>query len=1072
MNLSQLIKLKNKNLILQNVDGTNLGLINAKDIMLSLRFNSISELSFTVDRENCEMYDLLVSTRIILVQDVGRFIIFNPSNSENGAEESKTITCKSYEYDINRKTVPYLKGTYKFYSILPEEETIMSKIMSYLPNWTISNIDVNLYNIYRTFDLENVPLLQLIMEQVSPIYEAVFSFDTINSTISVTSYENVIKSSDIYLSFENLVKTLEITEKTDELITAVSVFGGNNLSINLVNPLGDTIYDFSYFTDTVVNGTKFMSDSLISAVNNWESVVESYQTSYASYLTQRKTKIAERVVLETELVALKGELKSLVLVRDALLESGQSATTANSNVISKQNEINLKETAIATKQAEIDVVETNITNIQNAVSITSNFTADQIKELDRFIHHQSVTDENFVAGENDTDDIVQQTAQDLYNKYKKLLAKNKDLKYEFAIELEDFIPHSQYQLFTSQLDWGVEVTLKNSRGGLSYPILLGLDIPLDNEGANTQFLFSTDMRLRNANEEYNDYLANTISNTVSKVVGSSLSWGSYVNSGDKDKVSNLFTNGLNLDNQEVKSATGQEIIFDSTGLLGRKSENGTYSDFQWKFVNNKLLFTSDNWSTCSLALGLITLPDGSQNFGINTSVLMGNLIAGNQLVIKNADNSFVIDSSGVTINDAVMQFIGNNGKNRIILNPTEGFKIQKLVGSTWTDVVYLDSEGNAIFSGDITGSTISGSTFNAGDGNLVIDINGNITSIGDVSFGNNKLTFNKTTGLLTVKGDIEADDLFLTIDGVKTSIIDELTGKIDGQYITGGMSGTTALGNLLVDNLSTSDKIRNYLASDTSQVNYIRIYDQYIEFVEATYSGGTTQARTGDKTGDLLYWTDDTYNFVTIVTDGTLEPVMVYNYTELIKGKYGFKLIDGTNIPSIELGAGSGGINDAGKTFIYKGIDGFYIDYRHSVTGESTIFKITDDGIDLSMFPTVTYPEDVVLNGISQIWVQPDIPTQAKVKDVWVDTDDYSRYDKTDLTSSTTLLESDNEVIKATGTITITLHSATTAGIIKKIYNVGTGIVTIAGSINGKTNMLLYPNESVELITDGSQWRY
>lgn len=105
------------------------------------------------------------------------------------------------------------------------------------------------------------------------------------------------------------------------------------------------------------------------------------------------------------------------------------------------------------------------------------------------------------------------------------------------------------------------------------------------------------------------------------------------------------------------------------------------------------------------------------------------------------------------------------------------------------------------------------------------------------------------------------------------------------------------------------------------------------------------------------------------------------------------------------------------------------------------------------------------------VWVQPDVPSTAKPSDVWVDTDDYSRYDKTALLLSTTLLISDNEIIIASGTILLTLHVATTIGVIKKIYNIGSGIVTLVGTINGLANMLLYPGESIELITDGSEWR-
>lgn len=646
--MSQLIKLKNKNLILENPNGDPLGIITARDITLSPRFNSIGSITFTVDRENCEVYDLITTGRTVLLQDVGRYIIENPSETSSGLSDSKTLTCRSFEYDINRKTIPYLSGTFKFYSLNSNDDTIVKRIFSYLPNWTLESVDSSLWNLYRTFDFTDRPLLQAMQEDFSNAFECVFVYNTLDSTIRIISYENVIKSSDIYLSFENLVKTLEITEKTDEIITSLSVFGGNDLSINLVNPLGDTIYDFSYFTDTVINGTKFMSDSLIDAIDAWELKVEGYQTSYANYLTQRKTKIAERVTLEADLVTLKGELKALISVRDALLESNQSATTANTNVAVKQNQINAKELAITTKQNEIDTIEDDITDIQNEVSIQANFSANQIRELDRFIYNQSVTDENFVAGENDSDDIIQQTAQDLYDKYKKLLSKNKDIKYEFAIDLENFISQSQYNLFTSQLAWGVEVTLKNSRGELSYPILLGLDIPLDNENANVEFLFSTSMRLKNANEEYNDYLTN-VNNTVNKVAGSNLSWGSFVNSGAKDKISDLFANGLNLDNQEVKSATGQEIIFDSTGLLGRKVVDGVVQQRQWKFINNKLLFTDDNWQTAQMAVGEIHLPDNSLAYGVSADVIFGKLgrfvqLEANQVYVGDSDLVEYIDN--------------------------------------------------------------------------------------------------------------------------------------------------------------------------------------------------------------------------------------------------------------------------------------------------------------------------------------------------------------------------------------------------------------------------------------------
>jgi len=105
------------------------------------------------------------------------------------------------------------------------------------------------------------------------------------------------------------------------------------------------------------------------------------------------------------------------------------------------------------------------------------------------------------------------------------------------------------------------------------------------------------------------------------------------------------------------------------------------------------------------------------------------------------------------------------------------------------------------------------------------------------------------------------------------------------------------------------------------------------------------------------------------------------------------------------------------------------------------------------------------------IYVQDDEPTDAKAHAVWIDTNDFSRYDVTALTTAT-LNVSSVETIFLSGTATLTLHAGTAAGIIKNCYNVGTAICTLAGTINGATNMKLYPGEGEILQTDGTNWRH
>jgi len=266
------------------------------------------------------------------------------------------------------------------------------------------------------------------------------------------------------------------------------------------------------------------------------------------------------------------------------------------------------------------------------------------------------------------------------------------------------------------------------------------------------------------------------------------------------------------------------------------------------------------------------------------------------------------------------------------------------------------------------------------------------------------------------------------------------------------------IAELTVDQLETSSKVYNYLNEDTSDVNYIRIYDQNIHFITGSTDGAQTEQVT-DRHGTPLYWTDETHT--TTTTKDTGFPVMVYVYTEQVKAKIAFELLDNVYVPRITLGAGTGsGNND--KAFIYKKMDMFILEY-YTDTGERKAIEMDDDGI--------RFIGGSFASGVS-VYVQPDAPSDPETNDVWVDTDDYSRYTKSARTTNTTLYEYSDEFITVNGTFTVTLHAATTAGIIKKIYNIGTGVVTIAGTINGVTNMLLYPGESVELITDGSGWRY
>jgi hypothetical protein len=193
--------------------------------------------------------------------------------------------------------------------------------------------------------------------------------------------------------------------------------------------------------------------------------------------------------------------------------------------------------------------------------------------------------------------------------------------------------------------------------------------------------------------------------------------------------------------------------------------------------------------------------------------------------------------------------------------------------------------------------------------------------------------------------------------------------------ISGGGSGYSNI--LDADRLNTSYKISNYLKSDTSDVNYIKIYNERFDFIAAKTDGSeTVQVR--DRNNELVYWADAEHTDVTLLD--TDRPVLTYVYTELIKNSFSFVVDAATGyyVPKITLGAGVTSPTNPvpttwGKGYIYKGPTGLYIEYI-STTGLSRIIKLTDEGIDLSEFDAIKFSETVQITGLPRIWVQPDAP--------------------------------------------------------------------------------------------------
>lgn len=144
------------------------------------------------------------------------------------------------------------------------------------------------------------------------------------------------------------------------------------------------------------------------------------------------------------------------------------------------------------------------------------------------------------------------------------------------------------------------------------------------------------------------------------------------------------------------------------------------------------------------------------------------------------------------------------------------------------------------------------------------------------------------------------------------------------------------IAELTVDRLLSANKVERYRNSNTSEINYIWIEGQSIKLMTGTTLGSTVQHR--DRYGRLLYWKDS--QRLAMSAEPTAFPVIVYDYHELCKAQFSFDDIDGTYVPRITMGAGSG-TGDRDKLFIQKLEDIAKITYITD-TDQETYIHMTD----------------------------------------------------------------------------------------------------------------------------------
>ncbi len=300
-------------------------------------------------------------------------------------------------------------------------------------------------------------------------------------------------------------------------------------------------------------------------------------------------------------------------------------------------------------------------------------------------------------------------------------------KFSFELDSTNFLFVEKFKPFITQLLsieknngslFGSIINVQLADDNWVFPYLQEMEIQYDDPDS---FSMTFGNRFRLSDEAYTfDELHNETTSAVSSV-GSLLSAISQpVTNGTIDAVTQYTKTALIAANQSIKATTDNDFTFGSYGIKGRKVSkednniNGFSPEQLW-ITNNKICFTDDGWATTKAVFGKIKDANNKDAYGLIADSIVGKLIMGNNLVISNSANTFVVNEDGMTISNDSME---------IKLSPDSGIDIFKKTASGDKDVFQVDKNGNL---------SITGGRITVGDGEsmgYIIDgNNGYIASI-------------------------------------------------------------------------------------------------------------------------------------------------------------------------------------------------------------------------------------------------------------------------------------------------------------------------------------------------------
>ena len=323
---------------------------------------SSNELSFTIYKDgNEEIWDDIIDFRYVYYAEEEEFYEITVELTDEKSISKAVVGTSACEVELSQTYIyglevnsdediareEYVNPTL-FYKPSNPKESLLHRVLSFVPHYTIKHVDKSLYNIQRTFSIDGNDVYSTLTNTIAEEVGCLFTLDTQDRSISVYDLKTTCNScghrgefsdvcpdcgstnlsyfgedTTIYIDKDNLAESITYTTDTDSVKNCFRLEGGDDnmtAAIRNCNPNGSNyIYYFSNET------RKDMSDELVKKYDEYNTLNEKYQPEYA--------KLMEDIYecLDKELYYTSGMMPSIENKPTTSTEQAALLTEANLN---------------------------------------------------------------------------------------------------------------------------------------------------------------------------------------------------------------------------------------------------------------------------------------------------------------------------------------------------------------------------------------------------------------------------------------------------------------------------------------------------------------------------------------------------------------------------------------------------------------------------------------------------------------------------------------------------------------------------------------------------------------------